>query len=487
MTHPSTAPETTPSTRPAANKTALIGVAGLLILLTNAVVFLLPPLLPIIQAQYELTTVAQTTWIYTALTLGGGAGFVVLPRVADIYGDRNASVVASALLTIGALIPAVGDSYPTLVAGCAIMGIGGAAQLLPLGFLRRALGDGGLTIGVSVLVIGTGIGIVVGMIGGGLAVENLSIQAFFIMLTALFALSTVWSYISIPHTPPAEASGRMGLLGTVWLIGWVAALLLALTQGLVWGSAALIPLVVGIIGAVAWLRVERRSTNAVFDISVLKSANVLTASGSMGLIAAVNSAFLILLSTYAQVPPEYLPKAEAYGLGLSALETGILMLPFAATFLIGSILADGPVNRGQGGNVLMVGAVIALAGLAWLALAHDRQWHYLVGSGVVGLGCALTYAAGFTLVQMAVPEAKAGMASGIAGMFMAIGFAFGTAVVASVLSVSVIVIPGTTIEVATANLYAPAYWTAAVLATLIPVTVLAARARTKRRAGSALV
>jgi MFS family permease len=487
MTHPSTAPETTPSTRPAANKTALIGVAGLLILLTNAVVFLLPPLLPIIQAQYELTTVAQTTWIYTALTLGGGAGFVVLPRVADIYGDRNASVVASALLTIGALIPAVGDSYPTLVAGCAIMGIGGAAQLLPLGFLRRALGDGGLTIGVSVLVIGTGIGIVVGMIGGGLAVENLSIQAFFIMLTALFALSTVWSYISIPHTPPAEASGRMGLLGTVWLIGWVAALLLALTQGLVWGSAALIPLVVGIIGAVAWLRVERRSTNAVFDISVLKSANVLTASGSMGLIAAVNSAFLILLSTYAQVPPEYLPKAEAYGLGLSALETGILMLPFAATFLIGSILADGPVNRGQGGNVLMVGAVIALAGLAWLALAHDQQWHYLVGSGVVGLGCALTYAAGFTLVQMAVPEAKAGMASGIAGMFMAIGFAFGTAVVASVLSVSVIVIPGTTIEVATANLYAPAYWTAAVLATLIPVTVLAARARTKRRAGSALV
>lgn len=487
MTQPSMAPETALPARPAANKTALIGVAGLLILLTNAVVFLLPPLLPIIQAQYELTTVAQTTWIYTALTLGGGAGFVVLPRVADIYGDRNASVAASALLTLGALIPAVGDSYPTLVAGCAVIGVGGAAQLLPLGFLRRGLGDGGLTIGVAVLVIGTGIGIVVGMIGGGLAVENLSIQAFFIILTALFALSTVWSYLSIPHTPPAEASGRMGVLGTVWLIGWVAALLLAMTQGLVWGTAALIPLAVGAIGAIAWLRVERRSPNAVFDVSVLKSANVLTASGCMALIAAVNSAFLILLSTYAQVPPEYLPKTEAYGLGLTALQTGMRMLPFAATFLVGSILADGPVNRGQGGNVLIAGALIAIAGLVWLALAHDQQWHYLVGSGVVGLGCALNYAAGFTLVQMAVPEAKAGMASGIAGMFMAIGFAFGTAVVASLLSVSVIVIPGTTIEVATANLYAPAYWTAAVLAALIPVTVLTARARTKRRAGAALV
>jgi MFS family permease len=194
---------------------------------------------------------------------------------------------------------------------------------------------------------------------------------------------------------------------------------------------------------------------------------------------------LLLLSTYAQVPGEYLPKPDAYGLGLTALETGYLMLPFAATFLVGSILADGPADRGKGGNVLIVGALVAAAGLAWLAFAHEQQWHYLVGAGVIGLGCALVYAAGFTLVQLAVPETKAGMASGIAGMFMAIGFAFGTAVVASVLSASVIVIPGTTIEVATANLYAPAYWTAVVLAAFIPVIVLVSRRRTARRAAHA--
>jgi MFS family permease len=479
------APQARPSARSRVNKPALIGIAGVLVLLTNAVVFLLPPLLPIIQAEYGLTSVAQTTWIYTALVLGGGAGFILLPRVADIHGDRNAAVAAAALLTLGGLIPAVGDSYPALVVGSAVMGVGGAAQLLPLGFLRRALGESGLSIGVGVLVIATGVGIVVGMIGGGIAVENLSIQAFYVMLTGLFALTMVGSYLVIPHTPPAEAAGRIGVVGTVWLIAWVALLLLSMTQGLTWGNAAFIPLALGIIGAIAWVRVERRSPNAVFDVAVLKSANVLTASGSIALIAAVNSAFLLLLSTYAQVPGEYLPKPDAYGLGLTALETGYLMLPFAATFLVGSILADGPANRGKGGNVLIVGALVAAAGLAWLAFAHEQQWHYLVGAGVIGLGCALVYAAGFTLVQLAVPETKAGMASGIAGMFMAIGFAFGTAVVASVLSASVIVIPGTTIEVATANLYAPAYWTAVVLAAFIPVIVLVSRRRTARRAAHA--
>jgi MFS family permease len=127
--------------------------------------------------------------------------------------------------------------------------------------------------------------------------------------------------------------------------------------------------------------------------------------------------------------------------------------------------------------VLNLGAVVCVAGFAWMAVAHDRQWHYLVGAGVVGLGCALGYSAGFTLVQLKVPETKAGMASGMAGTCMAVGFAFGTAVVAGILSVTLITIPGTTTEVATENLYAPGYWTAAVLAALVPTAVWRARRR----------
>lgn len=112
------------------NSGVLIGIGGLMTVLTNAVIFILPPLLPVIQAHYELASVAETTWLYTALTLGGGAGFILLPRLADVFSDRGASVAALALLTLGALVPAIGDSYLALVAGCVLMGFGCAAQFL---------------------------------------------------------------------------------------------------------------------------------------------------------------------------------------------------------------------------------------------------------------------------------------------------------------------------------------------------------------------
>ncbi|MGS2809232.1 MULTISPECIES: MFS transporter [Nocardia] len=471
--------------RGAPRKGVLIGVGTLLVVLTNAVIFILPPLLPVIQAQYGLATVAETTWLYTALTLGGGAGFILLPRLADLYGDRNASVAASAFLAVGALIPAVGDSYPTLLVGCILMGFGGAAQLLPLGFLRRNLGEDGITVGVAVLVIATGVGIVVGMIGGGFIVESLSLRSFFVILTAVCAASTVACFAMIPDAPPAERTGSIAVVGTVWMIAWVAAILLALTQGLVWGAAALVPLLVGIVGGIAWMRVERRSTSAVFDVALMKTPLVTASCVCIALFAAVNSAFLLLLSTYAQIIPGDLRPEDSYGLGLSALQTGWLMAPFAAAFLIRGTMLDRALLNGRGMTVFVSAALICALGLAWLALAHEQLWHYLVGAAVIGLGTRIGYAAGFTMVQMAVPEEKTGMAAGIAGTFMAVGFAFGTALVSGDLSASLVPVVGTGLEVADKGLYSIGYWLSGVLALLVVVTVVISRARSGRRAGAA--
>jgi hypothetical protein len=73
------------------------------------------------------------------------------------------------------------------------------------------------------------------------------------------------------------------------------------------------------------------------------------------------------------------------------------------------------------------------------------------------------------------------MAAGVAGTYMAVGFAFGTALVSAALSASLVLEPRTHLEVAAKSLYGTGYWLAGVLALLAVVTVLVSRARTRRR------
>lgn len=416
-----------PPATPRARRLALIGVAALLATVTNAVFFMVPPLLPLMQMQFGLD-LAGETWVFTALTLGSGAGFVLLPRLADVLGDWNTALLAGGVLVIGGLIPAVGDSYPTILAGCALLGFGSAAQLLPIGFLRRHMSGGKVSTAVSVLIMATGAGVVAGMLGGGLTVRYLPLSGFFFVVTAVFAATTIALLVILPREDP-ESAGRPGVAGTAWMIAWMTALLLALTQGLLWGDAAVVPLALGVAGYLTWRRAQRRSAAPVFDTSITKMPYMQVACFSAALFGAVDAAFLLLVTYYTQAS-----EAQAgYGLGLDALGTGLLMLPFALTMFISGKAAEKRVAKGRPGEVLIVGAALSAAGITVLLVDHRDWWAYLIGAALIGLGSRAGYSGAFAVPQFLVHERKSGMAAGIIGTTMAIGIAFGSALISALL------------------------------------------------------
>jgi MFS family permease len=239
----------------------------------------------------------------------------------------------------------------------------------------------------------------------------------------------------IPSSRP-ESSGRIGVFGTVWMIGWVAIVLLALTQGLTWGAAAIYVLLAGIAGGIGWGLAQRKSPTAVFDVTLLKIPLVTPACLAAGLFGASDSSFLLLVTYYTQTPA-----AAGYGLGVDALGTGLLMLPFALMMFLGGKAAERVVRKGHTRLVLIVGAAVSAVGLGWLAVEHSAAWHYLVGAALVGAGSRVGYSGAFAVPQLVVPEEKAGMAAGMPGTTMAIGFAFGSAVITGLLTAATI--PGT--------------------------------------------
>src|SRR4051794_24237357 len=225
-----------PELRAAPSRRALVGVAALLVTVTNAVAFMLPPLLPLITVSYAHNSLSAATWIFTAATLGGGAGFVLIPRLTDILSDRSTALMSGGFLTVGALVAAVINNYGALLVGTVLMGFGCAAQLVPLSFLRRHLPGDAISTAVGVVIMATGTGVVLGMVGGGASVRlwplphalhadgslpHQSLAPFFYILAALFIATTIALLVVVPNSPP-QSKGQIGVGGTLWLIGWVA-------------------------------------------------------------------------------------------------------------------------------------------------------------------------------------------------------------------------------------------------------------------------
>jgi MFS family permease len=448
---------TTPRTQP--NRGALIAIAAVLATVTNAVAFMLPPLLPLITTSYADNSVIAALWVFAALTLGGGAGFVLIPRMTDVLSDRTISLLSGGFLTSGALAAAFFDNYSALVVGCSLMGFGSAAQLVPLSFLRRHLPDKAVATAVSVLIMATGTGVVLGMVGGGVSlrlwplpthlnpdasIPHQSLAPFFYALAVLFVLTTVGLLLIVPNSPP-EFTGRIGVMGTLWLIGWVTLILLALTAPTdsTLGHNADGVLLLGLLAGTTWCLVQRRSKTPVFDLAVLRKPFVSTACLSAGLFGAVDAAFLVLVTYYLQTPNfsgqqspvgakvGWPADVTPYGLGFDPLKTSLVLLPFALTMLISGKVSERFIARGRPGIVLVIGAGICLAGLGFLAVAHGQAWQFAVGSGIVGLGSRAGYSGAFAVPQFVVPEERAGMAAGMPGTIMAIGFAFGAAIVSA--------------------------------------------------------
>lgn len=511
------------------NRQALIAVAALLATVTNAVAFMMPPLLPVMTTSYAGNSVSAAVWLLAALTLGGGAGFVLIPRLTDMLSDRSTTLLAGSILTAGALLAGIVDTYAALVVGSALLGFGSAAQFVPLSFLRRYLSGNGVSTAVMVLVMATGSGVVLGMVGGGLSVRiwsmpthlhpdgtvpTLSLAPFYFVLAALFVLTTIALLAVVPNCPPLTR-GHLGVANTVWLIGWVSLILLSLSappDGIVGDNAGMI-LLAGVIAAVGWVYAERRATMPVFDVKVLRVPYVTTACVSAGLFGCIDAAFLVLANYYCQTvnglprstdggQTGWSPDFAAYGLGLDPLQTSLILLPFALTMFISGKFSEKVIARGRPEAILIGGAAACGIGLLFLGVAHDQAWHYVVASGLIGLGSRAGYSAAFAIPQFVVPEEKSGMAAGMPGTVMAIGIAVGAAVVTILLngsgfvyhSVDIARLMAGTLDPAAVDLRtsdyllegahmpsAEAYTTAFLVSVIFPALVVVATVLSRRR------
>lgn len=388
------------------------------------------PVLPTIEAALD-TDQATVTWVLTAYLLSASVFTPIIGRVGDKVGKERMLVVALATLAIGSLMAALAPNIGVLIAARAVQGVGGGVLPLTFGIIRdefpRDKVAGAVGTSAALLAVGGGVGLVL----AGPLVESLGYHWLFWLPMIATALAAVAAAIWVPESPE-RTPGRINVGSALLLSAWLVALLLAVSQGHVWGWSS--GLVIGLFVAAAvllpvWVIAEARSADPLVDMQMMRIPTVWTVN-------LVSLLFGMGMYSMFAFLPQFLqtPELTGYGFGVSVTASGLLLLPqTAATFVAG--LSSGRLAAAYGSKmVLVAGAVLTALGTLGLSVLHGQLWLVVAETTLLGLGFGLAFAAMSNLVVDAVPQSQTGVASGMNANIRTVGGALGGAVLASVVT-----------------------------------------------------
>ncbi|MFK0168803.1 MFS transporter [Streptomyces sp. NPDC090306] len=387
------------------------------------------PMVPTI-AREQHVSLSAAQWILTVTLLAGAVAGPVLGRLGD--GPRRRGAIQGALTCVfaGSVLAAVAPAFGLLLAGRALQGIGMGLMPLAISVARENLPADRMRSGISSLSITTSVGAGLGYPITGVIAQNLDYRAGFCFAAVLSAaaLVVVTRVVprgsSVPHRP-------LDVVGATLLCTGLAAVLLALSQGVAWGATApatLTCVVVGVVLLAAWAVHALRTRHPLVDLRLIRNRAVLAANTTALLMGVGMYATLSLVNLYTQVPA-----SAGYGFSLSLTATGLVLMPLSLGSLTANRVASGLVSRVGLFRVLPLGALVVTVDLALLALWRGHLGVLILGTFLLGNGVGAAYAAMPVLIVRNVPASETGSATSLNQVLRTIGGSVGSAAISAIM------------------------------------------------------
>ena len=356
--------------------------------------------------------------VYAVLLLTGGL-------LADLCGRRLVFVIGAVIFTASSLLCAAAPSVAILVGGRALSGLG-AALLVPasLAIIRvvwRDPAERGRVLGLWAAC--NGLAMAIGPTLGGVLIEHAGWRSIFLVAVPFSAAAAILALVSIPESSDPQGrrfDGAAQLLGALALGGMVLAAIQAHRAPTVAAAA----FAAASLALLLFARVEaRRGAAALVPLDVFRSR---TFRGAMTATAGM---------TFGMYGVLFLLPLAWQGAGrLSALETGLALMPMALVFLAVSPCSGALAER-YGARIVSAGGVALIgAGLALIGVEAHRSSIIAQEAGLALTGVGMGLATGPLMGSAvgAVIAERAGTASALINVARMAGAAFGVAALGAV-------------------------------------------------------
>ncbi|QQS02777.1 MAG: MFS transporter [Austwickia sp.] len=386
------------------------------------------PAMPRIVA--ELGGMDHYSWIAVAAMLVSAVTVPIVGKLSDLYGRRAFYLGGLVTFMVGSLVAWQAQNFGMLVAARAIQGLG-MGTLMPLS--QTIIGDiipprqRGKYQGLMGSVFG--LTSVAGPLAGGWITDTWGWRYLFLVSIpfGIVALFVIGAFLKLDQ-PRREA--KIDVAGICTLTVGLVLTLLATSFGgstWAWGSVEVITsYVVGTLFLVAFVFIERRAEEPVLPLRLFRN-RTFTLS--------VLASFFISMMMFGAII--YIPVYAQGVLGVSATNSGLILMPLMVALVVVGILGGMIITRtGRYKELCVLGVVVMGVGYSLLTrMGYDStQTQLTLAMAVVGVGLGACMQVFTLVVQNNLMRADMGVGTAAVQFFRNVGSTVGIAVFGTIMT-----------------------------------------------------
>jgi EmrB/QacA subfamily drug resistance transporter len=382
--------------------------------------------------EYFHKSQTDMTWALNAYTLAFGGLLLLGGRMGDILGRRRMFIIGLGLFTLGSFLGGIAASFPMLLAGRVVQGVGGAiASPTGLSLITTEFEEGkARTRAIAVYAAVSGAGAALGLLLGGILTNYFSWRWVLFVNVPIGVALMIGAFLYLHQSE--RLRGRFDFVGALVSVAGMV----SLVYGFIhvahtgWGNTETYAVFTGaVILLVAFVMYEAFGTSApMMPMRIFENRNRAGTYLVMLVVGAAMFGMFYFITFFVQLVRDYGP-----------LKTGVSFLPVAFTIgIVSQIVAKTLPKVGPKVHML-IGTVLLTLALLWLSTV-DASTSY-PGTLLPGM-LLLAIAMGNLFVPLTVTAVSkvehtdAGLASALLNVGQQVGGALGLSVMTTVFGTS---------------------------------------------------